>query len=452
MRGGQAQEPPAPADDEPPDDAHVHRARRRRLQVPVAVRQAAEDVPPVGHDGDEARHCPARLQVLRHEPSPSVLVLVFVEVVLAVATVTAGPGERLGAEPLVVRDKRTAVPASADPVLDEVELRLDGHGRALPRASAPSRPRGRGDAPGVLRGPSQEDAAPGPFPAAEPDGRLLGLPSRADASPVAVVLHPPEQRQHGLRAPDPEQEPQSAAFGLAHVPVAAVARVAAYEPRPLPRREPVDDLPEPRHPASSRMPSPRLDVHAQRDADRPDEVRMEVVARASGLLRAVSGLRTFLMAEDGLHRVVDVEDVLVGEEPVEDVPLVPREPGVQLPPVCGLERAPDAVLADDAAEPEQRREHGVVPQPVDVDVSREAADDGQDGRADDVPDLGRVGAPVAERGVPDEPVEEPARLQVGHEVGEAAPLRDLRSGIPAHVELPAECGDVDGLCRRERLG
>ena len=92
-------------------------------------------------------------------------------VVLAVTTVAADPGERLGAELLVVRDRRMAVPASADPVLDEVELRLD--------------------------------------------------------------------------------------------------------------------------------------VHARRNADRSDEMRMEVVARASGLPRAVSGFRTFPVAEDGLHRARD---------------------------------------------------------------------------------------------------------------------------------------------------
>ena len=85
MRGREAQESFPSADDEPSYDAHVHWTRRRRFQVPVSVRQPAEDVPPVGHDGDEPCDCAARLQILRDESAPAVLVLVLVEIVLTVS-------------------------------------------------------------------------------------------------------------------------------------------------------------------------------------------------------------------------------------------------------------------------------------------------------------------------------------------------------------------------------
>ena len=87
---------------------------------------------------------------------------------------------------------------------------------------------------------------------------------------------------------------------------------------------------------------------------------MEVMARASGLLRIVAELRAFLMPEDGLDGVVDVEHVLMCDQPFEDILRMPREPCVQFAPVRRLERAPYAVLADDPSKAEQRREHRVV--------------------------------------------------------------------------------------------
>ena len=80
MRGREAQQSFPSADDEPSYDAHVHWTRCRRFQVPVSVRQPAEDVPPFGHDGDEPCDCAARLQILRDESAPAVLVLVLVEI------------------------------------------------------------------------------------------------------------------------------------------------------------------------------------------------------------------------------------------------------------------------------------------------------------------------------------------------------------------------------------
>ena len=99
--------------------------------MPVAIRQSAEYVPPIGHDGDEPCDCAARLQILRDESAPAVLVLVLVEIVLAVTAIPVNLRKRCRIEFPVVRDERTAVPVFAGPVLDEFELALDPRGRVL---------------------------------------------------------------------------------------------------------------------------------------------------------------------------------------------------------------------------------------------------------------------------------------------------------------------------------
>ena len=169
---------------------------------------------------------------------------------------------------------------------------------------------------------------------------------------------------------------------------------------------------------------------------------MEVVTRTSRLLRIVARLRAFPVSEDRLYGIVDVDYVLEGRQSVEDVLLVSREPCVQLATVSRLERAPYAVLADDPPKSEQCRKHRVVSQSVDVDVSRKSADDREHGRADDVADIGGVRTRVMKRRVLDKSVEEATRLQIGNEVREPSPLRDLRFRIPDDVELASKCRNV----------
>ena len=364
----------------------------------VAVRQPAEDIPPVGHDGYEPRDRAAWLQILRDESAPAVLVLVLVEIVLAVAAIPVCLRKRCRIQFLVVRHECTTVPVPADPVLDEFELRLHKHERVLLRPTASLRLRRQRYALDVLRYPPEKDAATGLLPSSEPDLDLQRLPSSSGIGPFARVLVLTEKREKRLRAPDLEQVLEAAPFRLAHVLVPTVADVSAKKTGSLLKRQPVDDLPEAGHAADSRVALPRQDVHAERDADRSDEVRMEVVARASRLLRIVTEFRAFLVPEDRLYGIVDVDDILVGQQFVEDILLVPCEPRVQLAAVRSLERAPHAVLADDPSETEQRREHRVVPQPVDVHVPREAADDREHGRADDVADIGSIRTRVVKSG------------------------------------------------------
>ena len=157
------------------------------------------------------------------------------------------------------------------------------------------------------------------------------------------------------------------------------------------------------------------------------------------------------MSEDRLYGIVDVDYVLEGQQSVEDVLLVSREPRVQLATVSRLERAPYAVLADDPPKSEQCRKHRVVSRPVDVDVPRKSADDREHGRADDVADIGGVRTRVMKRRVLDESVEETARLQIGNEVRQPSPLRDLRFRTPADVELASKRRNVDSLRMRGTL-
>ena len=84
----------------------------------------------------------------------------------------------------------------------------------------------------------------------------------------------------------------------------------------------------------------------------------------------------------------------------------------------------------------------VVSQPVDVDVPRKSADDREHGRAGDVADIGGIRTRVMKRRVLDESVEETTRLQIGNEVRESSPLRDLRFRIPADVELASKCRKI----------
>ena len=78
-----------------------------------------------------------------------------------------------------------------------------------------------------------------------------------------------------------------------------------------------------------------------------------------------------------------------------------------------------------------------------MDVPRKSADDRGHGRADDVADIGGVWTRVMKRRVLDESVEESTRLQIGHEVRQPSPLRDLRFRMPADVEL------ASNLCSAE---
>jgi hypothetical protein len=150
-------------------------------------------------------------------------------------------------------------------------------------------------------------------------------------------------------------------------------------------------------------------------------------------LRIVSRFRALLVTEDGFCRIVDIQNVLMVEKLVEDILLMPRKPCVQLLFVGVFELAAHAVLADDPPEPRQRRKHRVVAQPVDVDMPREAADYRKNCRAYNIANRRRIWACIVKRRILNEPVEKPARLQIGHKVGEPAPLRDLRFAVPAHV-------------------
>ena len=96
-----------------------------------------------------------------------------------------------------------------------------------------------------------------------------------------------------------------------------------------------------------------------------------------------------------------------------------------------------------AGDSQRAREPRVASRPVDVDVPRKSADDREHGRADDVADIGGVWTRVMKRRVLDESVEETTRLQIGNEVRQPSPLRDLRFRMPADVELASNLCSVE---------
>lgn len=55
----------ASALDDPAHDGHIRRARGDRLAMRSRIHESAEYVPPVRNHGDEPRHDPARLQLVR---------------------------------------------------------------------------------------------------------------------------------------------------------------------------------------------------------------------------------------------------------------------------------------------------------------------------------------------------------------------------------------------------
>ena len=114
------------------------------------------------------------------------------------------------------------------------------------------------------------------------------------------------------------------------------------------------------------------------------------------------------------------------EKLVEHILLMPREPSVQFLFVGVFECTAHTVLTDDQSESQQCCEHRIVAQPVDVNIPGEATDYRKNCRVYDIANFRGVWACIVERYILNEPVEKPARLQIGHKVSDPATLRDLR--------------------------
>src|SRR5574344_106027 len=113
----------------------------------------------------------------------------------------------------------------------------------------------------------------------------------------------------------------------------------------------------------------RKDVDAEHDARAADEERVVVVARASRLLGVVAEFGAFLVAEDGLHGVVGVDDVGEAKHGVDRLVLVAGQPRVERLAVGLAQGPPHGVLRNDPTEAEQFRRRGVVPERVDLDIT-----------------------------------------------------------------------------------
>ena len=175
------------------------------------------------------------------------------------------------------------------------------------------------------------------------------------------------------------------------------------------------------------------------------------MARTPWFLRIVACFRTLLMAEDRFYCIVDIKDILMLKKLIKDIFLMLCKLGIQFLFVCCFERTANTVLADNTSKTQQRRKNRIIAQPVDMDIPRESADDCKNSCAYDIADFLSVWTCIVEWSILDELVEEPARFQVGHKVGEPAPLGDLRFRVPAHVQFSAKCRNINGMCRRNRL-
>lgn len=450
MRRGEVDDPLAPAFDDAPHDPHVGGPRGDRLAVSGRIRQSAEHVPPVGDDGDQPRHGPAGLELVRGEAGPAPLVLELVEVVLAVAPVAVELRQGHRIHLLVIRDEDAVVPFAAPDVLHEVELRLlhdrrsrrDESGRLLRDLRLPAGfPRLDG-LDRLLGGTPYEQHTPSPMPPVELDPLLQRLPARTALLPSLAAGQDPEQLLDVPRPLDLEEIENTPRLRLAHGRVVAVADVAAQERRQQVRRKRVDESPEPLHAATAKVLLAGPDVHAERDAGPADEERVVVMARPSGLDRVVAELRALLVPVDRLDRVVDVDDVPVHEQGLVHLALVPRKPGVELLLVRPPERPPDRRVRDDLAQSEQLPRGLVVADRLDVDVPCLPEQDREDGRADDVAFRAGVVALVVDREVLAKPVEETCLLKERREVDEPSDRRDALSGRPVNLETASERGHV----------
>ena len=416
-------DPPAAVHDDPSDDVQEGRARGDGFAVRVGIREPHEDVPEVGDDRDEPRHRLAGLELLRREARPAPLVLELVEVVLAVPSVSVELGERGQVQLLLVGDENAVVPLPTLPVLGEVELQLL---RSFRRCGVRTVWRGQlrpferdGRDLRDVR-PADEDAASGELPRAEPDPVLTSLPSAAAIRPPVILRQEREKLLRQPRALDLEEVGEPAGLGLRHDAVAAVADVAAQEVRPEAAGYRVEERPQAPHAADAGVLLPRQDVHAERDSRAADEERVVVVARASRLLRVVAELRSLLVPENRLHRVVDVDDVGEAQHRVDHLVLVARKPCVEGLPVGVAQGPSHGVLGHDLPQAQQLHRGGVVPERVDLHVPVLAEQDRQHDRPDDVAPRARVVAPVVDREVRAEAVEEPRHLEEDREIGESS--------------------------------
>ena len=410
----------------------------------IGIRQPREDVPPVGHDRDEARHRLAALDRLRREPRPAPLVLELVEVVLAVAAVPVELRKRGRVHRLVVRHEDAVVPLAAVLVLCELEDLLAGYLLRLRAFGCRQRLLFEGNAWMSLdHGPADEDESPRELPGAQLQVMFVRLPSAAAGLPLVVVGKVREELLRHPHALDLEEIGQSPRLDFGHDVVVSVADVPSQEERPPVRRDCVEERPEPGHTARTSMLLAGEHVDAQRDAGSADEERVVVVARTPGLLGIIAEFRSFLMSEDRFDGVVDVDDVSEAEHRIHGLVFMSRKPVVERLVVGLAQGTPDGVLRDDPFQSEQLHRSGVISERVDLHVPVLAEQDRKDHRPDDVAFRARVVAPVVDGEVRAEPVEESGRLEEHREVGEASRRGDFRARVPSDGQAATVGGDVD---------
>ena len=149
------------------------------------------------------------------------------------------------------------------------------------------------------------------------------------------------------------------------------------------------------------------------------------------------------MAVERLDCRIDIEDPRLGEQRLHAKGQTTAQPGRAFRLVDHLERAPDRVLAHDFRHAEQRRLNPVPAHRRDMRVPLGARQHRKHRSAQDVPLLRRVGAPVPQRAIRHESVEQPRRLQIVDEERKLPKRRHRRLVVPLDPHRPAEAVDID---------
>ena len=185
---------------------------------------------------------------------------------------------------------------------------------------------------------------------------------------------------------------------------------------------------------------PGMHHDRERQPELRDAQRVVAVRRASGLLRVVAELRPLLVPVEGLHRRIEVRDVVLRHHVLQETKVLAPDPRQGLAVRDGREVAPHGVARHEPPDAEQLRRRRVAVEAVAVPEPSRPVDHRHHHRRDQVADLGRVVARQPHRARLDEAVEESAGLR------ELAQERGVR--VHAHLRLVVP---LQGVVASERF-
>ena len=167
------------------------------------------------------------------------------------------------------------------------------------------------------------------------------------------------------------------------------------------------------------------------------------MARTPGLLGVVAQDRAFLMAIERLDSRIDIEDPRLRKQRLHAMLKMVTQPDGAFFLVDRLEGAPYGVLADDLLHAEQFWQDRVAAQRRDMGVALVSRQHGKHRRTENVALLGRVGAPIAQRTIGDEGVEQPALLEEIDKERKLPQWRRRRLLVPFDMHRAKKTVEID---------